>query len=71
MPRLDRQMFEQLSKETTYQVDLLEKVYRLTELLKEITSTELKNILVLKGGTAINFIHLDLPRLSVDIDMDI
>ena len=63
-------MFEQLSKETTYQVDLLEKVYRLTELLKEITSTELKNILVLKGGTAINFIHLDLPRLSVDIDMD-
>jgi len=40
VPRLDRQMFEQLSKETTYQVDLLEKVYRLTELLKEITSTE-------------------------------
>jgi len=63
-------MFEQLSKETTYQVDLLEKVYRLTELLKEITSTELKETLVLKGGTAINFIHLDLPRLSVDIDMD-
>lgn len=63
-------MFEQLSKETTYQVDLLEKVYRLTELLKEITSTELKETLILKGGTAINFIHLDLPRLSVDIDMD-
>ncbi len=70
MPRLDRQMFEQLSKETTYQVDLLEKVYRLTELLEELTLTELKDRLVLKGGTAINFIHLDLPRLSVDIDMD-
>ena len=70
VPRLDRQMFEQLSKETTYQVDLLEKVYRLTELLKEITSTKLKDNQVLKGGTALNFVHLDLPRLSVDIDMD-
>ncbi len=70
MSRLDRQMFEQLSKKTRYQVDFLEKVYRLTELLKEITSTELKETLVLKGGTAINFIYLDLPRLSVDIDMD-
>ncbi len=67
MPRLDRQMFEELSKETTFQVDLLEKVYRLTELLKDLNTTELDDILVLKGGTAINFVYLDLPSLSVEL----
>ena len=30
----------------------------------------LKGKLALKGGTAINLISLDLPRLSVDIDLD-
>ncbi|MGM0406320.1 MAG: nucleotidyl transferase AbiEii/AbiGii toxin family protein [Thermoplasmatota archaeon] len=70
MPKLDRQMFEELSRETAFQVDILEKVYRLTEILTEISNTELSDFLVLKGGTAINFVYLDLPRLSVDIDMD-
>lgn len=70
MPNLDRQMFEELSRETAFQVDILEKVYRLTELLREFSDTELNDVLVLKGGTAINFVYLDLPRLSVDIDMD-
>ncbi len=63
-------MFQELSQKTSFQVDLLEKVYRLTELLNELTSTGLEDLLVLKGGTAINFIYLDIPRLSVDIDMD-
>lgn len=70
MPKLDRQMFEELSRETTFQIDILEKVYRLTELLTEISNTELSELLVLKGGTAINLIYQNLPRLSVDIDMD-
>lgn len=70
MPRLDRRTFEGLSQRTDFQIDVLEKVYRLTELLKEIHGTELGQELVLKGGTAINFLHLDFPRLSVDIDMD-
>ncbi len=70
MPRLDRQMFEKLAQETSFQVDILEKVYRLTELLNELVDTELDDLLILKGGTAINFIYLELPRLSVDIDMD-
>ena len=30
----------------------------------------LKERLALKGGTAINFLEFDLPRLSVDIDLD-
>ncbi len=70
MPRLDRQMFQELSSKTSFQVDLLEKVYRLTELLNELTRTDLKDQLILKGGTSINFIYFDLPRLSVDIDFD-
>ena len=70
MPRLDRQTFENLSNRTGFQVDVLEKAYRLAELLREITRTELSEDLVLKGGTAINFMYFDLPRLSVDIDVD-
>ena len=70
MPRLDRQTFEELSSRTGFQVDVLEKAYRLAELLNEITRTDMKEDLVLKGGTAINFMFLELPRLSVDIDMD-
>ncbi|MFW5895390.1 MAG: nucleotidyl transferase AbiEii/AbiGii toxin family protein [archaeon] len=70
MPRLDRQMFQELSSKTSFQVDLLEKIYRLTELLNELNRTDLKDKLILKGGTAINFIYFDLPRLSVDIDFD-
>lgn len=71
MPRIDRQTVEELSQQTGFQMDVLEKSYRLTELLKEIIgTTDLADILILKGGTAINFIYFDVPRLSVDIDMD-
>ncbi|KXA98186.1 hypothetical protein AKJ37_00940 [candidate division MSBL1 archaeon SCGC-AAA259I09] len=67
---MDRQVFENLSEKTGFQMDILEKVYRLTELLKEVVETELMRELVLKGGTAINFVYFDVPRLSVDIDLD-
>ncbi len=49
----------------------LEKVYRLMELLKRLNhDKELKDMYVLKGGTAINLCLYDFPRLSVDIDMN-
>lgn len=71
MPRIDRQTVEELSEKTGFQMDVLEKAYRLTELLREITGiADLADVLVLKGGTAINFIYFDVPRLSVDVDMD-
>ena len=51
--------------------DNLEKVYRLLDILEYIDSNELlRESLVLKGGTAINLAVFDLPRLSVDIDLD-
>ena len=51
--------------------DTLEKVLRLSEILEYLNSNPLtKEHLVLKGGTAINLTVFNLPRLSVDIDLD-
>jgi predicted nucleotidyltransferase component of viral defense system len=54
-----------------FQTDMTEKVYRLTNLLQLISITPyLRERLALKGGTAINFLYFQFPRLSVDIDLD-
>jgi hypothetical protein len=51
--------------------DTLEKVTRLADILEYLnTNPVLKDSLALKGGTAINLTIFNLPRLSVDIDMD-
>ena len=51
--------------------DTFEKVLRLKEILKFMNNEPyLQEHLVLKGGTAINMVIFNLPRLSVDIDMD-
>ena len=51
--------------------DILEKVYRLADILEYLnTDPILKDSLALKGGTAINLTVFNLPRLSVDIDLD-
>ncbi len=51
--------------------DVFEKVLRLKEILKYLNEEEfLREHLLLKGGTAINLTIFNLPRLSVDIDMD-
>ena len=49
----------------------LEKVIRLLDVLKFVFSeSAFKDKLLLKGGTAINLVHTNLKRLSVDIDLD-
>lgn len=51
--------------------DTFEKVLRLKEILRYLNEEEyLRKHLLLKGGTAINLAIFNLPRLSVDIDMD-
>lgn len=51
--------------------DTFEKVLRLKEILEYFNTQEyLVKHLILKGGTAINLTIFDLPRLSIDIDMD-
>ena len=51
--------------------DTLEKVLRLADILEYFnTNPLLSETLALKGGTAINLTIFNLPRLSVDIDLD-
>lgn len=49
----------------------IEKVLRLLGILELIFSNpRLKDKYVLKGGTALNLFYFQLPRLSVDIDLN-
>ena len=51
--------------------DTFEKVLHLNDVLNYLNEEEyLRDHLLLKGGTAINLAVFNLPRLSVDIDMD-
>ena len=66
-----RQYLTRLAQESNFIKDTLEKVLRLSEILKFLNSDVVfKDKLVLKGGTAINLTAVELPRLSVDIDLD-
>jgi len=51
---------------------LIEKIYRISDILQKIYTTEYtKKRLSLHGGTALNFLHFeDIPRLSIDIDFN-
>lgn len=67
----DRRQLEALARETGYRPVTLEKAARLLGLLQAIAGDAfLGSRLALKGGTALNAFHLDLPRLSVDIDLN-
>jgi len=56
---------------TGFRPDVLEKVAQLLGLLDAMQSHPfLKGKLVLKGGTALNLFVFDVPRLSIDIDLN-
>lgn len=66
-----KQYLAELSVKTNFIKDNLEKVLRLAEILKFLNTDDVfKGKLALKGGTAINLTAIELPRLSVDIDLD-
>jgi hypothetical protein len=65
----DRRYFARIAGETGFRAGPLETVFRLVELLGRIDA-HFGNELSLRGGTALNLLHLDVPRLSVDIDLD-
>jgi len=68
---LSTERVENLSAETGFLPRYVEKVVRLLDLLEEIQiHPDLKGKFVLKGGTALNVFFFDLPRLSVDIDLN-
>lgn len=52
--------------------DTLEKMIRLAEVLEDLEKDDvLRGRFALKGGTAINLMVFDLPRLSTDIDLNL
>lgn len=58
-------------KNLSYRHEIIEKVVWLIELLSAIADDSyLTTRLALKGGTALNLFHFDLPRLSVDADLN-
>lgn len=56
---------------TGFRAEILEKAIQLLNLLENLCSHPfLKGRLALKGGTALNLFVFDLPRLSVDVDLN-
>lgn len=71
MTKYDRIALGKQAKELGFVRDTFEKVCRLADILKFIESDPLlRDRIALKGGTAINLTMMDMPRLSVDIDLD-
>jgi len=59
------------SESTGFRPEILEKAIHLLSLLEILNShPQLKGKLALKGGTALNLFLLEVPRLSVDIDLN-
>jgi len=66
-----RERLNALSAESGFKANTLEKVTRLLNLLNSLQNHPLlKGQLALKGGTALNLFLSDLPRLSVDADLN-
>ncbi len=69
--RISQERLTAEAQETGFRPEILEKVIHLLQLLETIQShPHLQGRLVLKGGTALNLFLFDVPRLSVDIDLN-
>jgi len=71
MFNLTRYELDTFAKETGFLKNSLEKMFRLLDILSILKKNPVtKNAFVLKGGTALNLFILDIPRISVDIDLN-
>ncbi len=69
--KLSHEKLLQEAQATDFRPDMIEKVIQLVGLLQSLRSHPyLKERIALKGGTALNLFAFDLPRLSVDIDLN-
>ena len=69
--KISRQRLQAEAQSTGFRPEVLEKAIHLLNLLDGFRSHPfLKGRLALKGGTALNLFLFDLPRLSVDIDLN-
>ena len=71
MPQYNRRELDARARGYGFNRDTFEKVIRLKTILEFLNKQEyMREHLLLKGGTAINLTIFNLPRLSVDIDLD-
>jgi predicted nucleotidyltransferase component of viral defense system len=69
--RISKERLEAVAETTGFRAEVLEKAIHLLSLLDGFRSHPFLNKrLVLKGGTALNLFNFNLPRLSVDIDLN-
>lgn len=69
--KFDRETLLAEASKTGFRPEILEKVYHLLALLDGFRSHPfLKERFALKGGTALNLFLFNVPRLSVDIDLN-
>jgi len=69
--KISREKLTAESEAPRFRHEVLEKVIPLLNLLEALNSHPfLKGRLALKGGTALNLFLFDVPRLSVDIDLN-
>ena len=69
--KLSIEDISRISQNTGFREEILEKAIHLITLLNGLNShPQLKGKLVLKGGTALNLFTFQIPRLSVDIDLN-
>ena len=69
--RLSRERLRREATSTGFRVEILEKIAQLLDLLDGFNRHPyLKGRLALKGGTALNLFVFDVPRLSIDIDLN-
>ena len=67
----DEKTINAVHQQNGFDLLYIEKVLRLLGILELIFSNDsLKDKYVLKGGTALNLFYFQLPRLSVDIDLN-
>ena len=68
---MNKEQLLTIANNEAFHVDVLEKTWRLMDLLDVIQSDEtLTGKFALKGGTALNLFYFNVPRLSVDIDLN-
>ena len=66
-----RDDIDRIAKECGFRPQTVEKVMRLVRILQRLEAHPSTNDQwLLKGGTALNLLHLDVPRISVDIDLN-
>ena len=62
---------DRIARESGFRPQVVEKAMRLVRILERLDAhPTTTGQWLLKGGTALNLLHLDVPRMSVDIDLN-